>query len=489
MGRGRCVSRGHPGSGTKVKRYVWPTAGVAILALAGINFVGGVGASSLFVDEAFSWIVASHPLGDLYSQVKLSEVAPPGYYLLLHIWLEVGGSMTETWMRIPSAVAGMALVCATGWLCQLVAGPRAAVVGGLLVAVSPLVLTYAQQVRAYVFVMLAVTLAVALAFKAVQLQERRSIWLVASACCAVAAIWLHYTCLPVIAALVIWLLTRPELSARAKCVYGAVLLIAQAAVTPLLIHQASTGNPGADAYAHLNLTNAFAVLGNPVDGQYASHLLATFIAAGAIVAAACLFLVARRGDGTSWLLVAAAILPVLALFAVTIVAKPVMLSRYCTVATPFAVVLLAAAFAHAPRLGALPALAVAILAVIGSISVHQPKSHWPDVGGAYRTAGVRWRTSSDEFVLSAGIDPILTSGPLVIYYTERYLPPGVTPLVEPGSTELVSLFQQHRRLWLVGAPTPLTLANQILRPSGYHVALVRRFAGDEPLQVTLAVPG
>ncbi len=471
----------------QMRRHWWAAALAAVLVLGGVNFVGGVGAASLFVDEAFSWIVASHPLADLYSQVKLSEVAPPGYYLLLHIWLQIGGSMTETWMRIPSVIAGIGLVAAVAWLCQLLGGRRAAVTGALLTAISPLVLTYAQQVRAYVFVMLATTVAVALALEASRRSRHRPAWLTASGCCGVAAIWLHYTCLSVVIALAVWVLTRPEFSGRAKTIYVAALAVAQGVVTPLLIHQASTGNPGADAFSHLNVTNAFAVLGNPVDGQYASHLPATIIAAAAIGLAGALLLARDPRNPMNWLVIGAAFLPVIALFAITIIAKPVLITRYCTVTTPFGIAILSVAFARSPRLGLAPVLAVAVFAVIGSVTVHEPASRWPPIGPAYRTAGANWQPT-DHFVLNNGSDPILASAPLVIYYTERYLPPGTVPIVEANTPLLPELLRQRERIWLVGPPYPLKLSDQLLKPSGYQVALIRRYAGDEDIQLTLVDP-
>lgn len=239
-----------------------------LLAFAGTNFFLGIGSSSLFVDESFSWNIAAPPLRDLYSQVKLTEVAPPGYYAGLHAWLHLGSSISEAWMRTPSAVAGICLVAATGWLAHLVAGRTAALCAALLTLASPLVLTYAQQIRAYIFVMLATTLAVGLAVRAMQGNGHRISWLAASATAGVAAIWLHYTCLPVIAGLIVWVVTRPTVTTRAKLIYATVLVFAQALVTPLLSQQASTGNPGTERFAHLTPTNAIDVLGNPLDGRF-----------------------------------------------------------------------------------------------------------------------------------------------------------------------------------------------------------------------------
>lgn len=88
----------------------------AILAVAGLNLTWGLGASSLFVDEVYSWRAASVPLGELFHRVRFDEVAPPTYYVFLHEWIGRLGSQAEWVMRLPSALAGIALVGATYWL-------------------------------------------------------------------------------------------------------------------------------------------------------------------------------------------------------------------------------------------------------------------------------------------------------------------------------------------------------------------------------------
>jgi mannosyltransferase len=461
---------------------------VVVAAVACVNFFVGLGGSSLFVDEAFSWSVASHPIGDLYAAVKLSEVAPPGFYALLHAWLRLSGSITEWSMRLPSALAGLGVVAATAWLGRLIEGRRVAITAGLLVAASPLLLSYAQQVRAYVFVMLATTLAVAAAISAAKRPETRGRRLVLSAGFAVAAIWLHYTCLPVMVPLAVWIACEPALSRRWKVGYVSALLLAQVLVTPLLVDQASTSNPGVDRFAHLTLDNSFAVLGNPVASPNVLHLWLVVTASVAVGIALVITVVDRPRDRVTLLVVACALLPAIALFLITAVVKPVLVSRYCTVATPFAVTLVAVAFVRRPRFGALPAAALAVVAVIGSVMFHEPGARWPDLGGAMRAVGTHWRPR-DEITLLPGIEGTLTSAPLLQYYQQRYLQPGVAPLVEPQASTLVDLFHAQRRLWLIDSVhVSARRFDTALTPYRYRVTYLRRFPGVEPVQVTLVTP-
>lgn len=64
-----------------------------MLALAAVNVFVGLDASSLYLDEAFSWRAASAPGGEIAERVRTDEVAPPTYYVALHSWTELAGAM------------------------------------------------------------------------------------------------------------------------------------------------------------------------------------------------------------------------------------------------------------------------------------------------------------------------------------------------------------------------------------------------------------
>lgn len=178
----------------------------------------------------------------------------------------------------------------------------------------------------------------------------------------------------------------------------------------------------------------------------------------------------------------------IALFAITVLAKPVLITRYCTVAAPFAIVLIAVAAAKGSWLPRATFVVVTAGAILCSVSYHDPGSSWPDLGGAFRQAGQHWR-HGDGVVLSNGIDPTLTSSPLPIYYSERYLPPGKRTLVSPSGSILSSLIRHKRRLWLVSTgPLSPGTADHKLNAVGYRVARHSRFAGNEPVQSELIVP-
>ena len=164
----------------------------AVLLLAGLNFIWQLGASSYFVDEVLSVNVASQPPGHVLHWVATTEITPPGYFYFLHEWLGRFGKHHPEWIaRLPSALAGVLLVAAVYWLASLVCRKRATpLFGAALAACSPFVLEFAQRAQGYVFVALAVTVAVAAAIQA----ERRggsSRWFAVALIAAIAALTLH----------------------------------------------------------------------------------------------------------------------------------------------------------------------------------------------------------------------------------------------------------------------------------------------------------
>ena len=186
MTRSSAVRRGEHGSS------LWLALGLP-LALGALVLSYRLGAASLFVDEVYSWRAAASGLGALLHRVHVDEVAPPTYYLLLHGWISLLGTDAEWALRLPSAVAGLSLIGLTFWLANELGGRRAGTIAATATAVSPLVLEYGQQARAYVFVMAAVTLAVAAAARAARSEDLGPRWLALSAAAAGAALWIHYS--------------------------------------------------------------------------------------------------------------------------------------------------------------------------------------------------------------------------------------------------------------------------------------------------------
>ena len=98
-----------PGAvGERWERWALP----AILAVAALNFFWQLGSSSYYVDEVLSIEHALPSLGNVLSAVRTGETTPWTFFVFLHEWLYRTGSQAEWVTRLPSAVAGVALVAA-----------------------------------------------------------------------------------------------------------------------------------------------------------------------------------------------------------------------------------------------------------------------------------------------------------------------------------------------------------------------------------------
>jgi Dolichyl-phosphate-mannose-protein mannosyltransferase len=91
------------------------------------------------------------------------DTAPPLYYALLHGWMALAGD-SEFALRLPSALAGILVIAIVLRLVHTLAGTRAALIAGALVALSRVLVWYSQEVRQYSFATLLAVASLALAY-------------------------------------------------------------------------------------------------------------------------------------------------------------------------------------------------------------------------------------------------------------------------------------------------------------------------------------
>jgi 4-amino-4-deoxy-L-arabinose transferase-like glycosyltransferase len=146
-----------------------------------------LGSKSLWLDEADSLRIAQAGQGALWAGLSDTN-SPPLFYWLLAGWARPGQS--EFVLRFPGAVAGsLAVVLVYVLGKDLVDRPVALSAAGL-VAVSPLLVWYSQELRAYTFLSLA-GLAVLVCFTKLVLQPK-VVWWLGLVAGQVAALYLHY---------------------------------------------------------------------------------------------------------------------------------------------------------------------------------------------------------------------------------------------------------------------------------------------------------
>jgi hypothetical protein len=467
---------------------------VVVAALGALLYVAPISGSSLFIDEVFSWRVARGDVIPTWDAIRLWEVTPPLYYLLLHAYIDLTGSQSEVALRLPSAIAAVGLVFATWWLALALAGRRAAAIAAGLTAFSPLVFDYAQQVRAYVFVLLAVTIAAAAAVEWTRRPGRR-LWPAISVLAAAVAILLHYTAALVLVPIVVWTLMQRGLPRRDRAVYLIACALPGLALVPLLLFQAAQEHQSETAeYARVTVANLFAIVGTPFDGRATGGGLGRQLGALAVVEAIALLAFAERFRTTAGrgMLLGAAVAPVGAVLALSIVAQPAALTRYTAVAAPFMLVAIAIVVGRLPRLLALLVGSAAVLGcVIGLAASLVTSGHHPDVRAAVAYAGDQWERGDRIFSLGyLGYEGALD------YYAQRDLPGQKGPVL--GFTSMGAALNSEagrdglasgERLWFVTDPALSDRdLERLLAPVGYEPLEHREFAGRAPVQVVAAGP-
>lgn len=113
--------------------------------------------TSLWSDELFSVFWSRLSLDFLLGEGRRTESSPPLYYMLLHGWMAMAGDSTFL-VRLPSAIFSAASVVATYALGRVLFDRPVALLAGVLLAVAPMSVTYAQEARPYALVALLNTL-------------------------------------------------------------------------------------------------------------------------------------------------------------------------------------------------------------------------------------------------------------------------------------------------------------------------------------------
>lgn len=176
MPENECAPRDHvqPETKREVDRAYW--LGFAVVTALGIvsfswSWLSTANARVWF-DEAHTFVLVKDGYGRLFEFLQ-KDAHPPLYFVISAAFVKVfGGSGLA--LRLPSTLAAMAAVPLLFRFTYQVAGRRAAVIAGLLLACSPLLGHYAYEARGYSLVVLMMLLAMN-AYLAVLQRERRPI--------------------------------------------------------------------------------------------------------------------------------------------------------------------------------------------------------------------------------------------------------------------------------------------------------------------------
>ncbi len=143
------TDEGRDGDSAGESKRVRLAVGVVLAVAVVLRFAAR---SDLWLDEALTVNIARLPLGRIPEALRI-EAAPPLYYVLLHVWMQVFGT-SELAIRALSgvfAVAAMPMMWLTG---RRLGGTRVAWAALVILAASPFAVRYATEARMYSLVML-----------------------------------------------------------------------------------------------------------------------------------------------------------------------------------------------------------------------------------------------------------------------------------------------------------------------------------------------
>lgn len=132
---------------------VIPWLALITVIAAGFRFAE-LGSKSLWLDEVYSLWLARSSFSSVWHDVLSSQVNTSVYvvymslyYTLLHFWVRLG--VSEVWLRLPSALCGIATVPLLYALGSRLFSRQAGLAAAFLLAVQPVHIAYSQEARSY----------------------------------------------------------------------------------------------------------------------------------------------------------------------------------------------------------------------------------------------------------------------------------------------------------------------------------------------------
>jgi mannosyltransferase len=487
----------------------WRLAVVVELVLGAILGSLFLGTHSLFLDESVSSTLATAPWHTFANVVSHREANMALYYLLLRGWAVFGHS--EIALRSLSVILAVGALWVVIMLARSLFGRRTALIAGLLLAVNPLFIQFAQDVRGYSLALLLVSASCFFFVRGIQQVDPppRFCWTAYTVVTALAAYTNFWAALvPVAQALSLGFLPPGRIPWR-RVLASAVALVVLLVPLGLLIR--STDSAGVDWASGSSAGHLFTHIRSSV--PHAALDLLVLVAAVVVVAVVVL---ARRRPALGalfarqWPLFFALcwlVVPVGAVVMLSLVYKPLLVVRYLMVSLPAAILLIALVIdrvAAMARRGAMAIAAVVLVVVLGVSAAGA--AQWYSKGGPqdFRSAVgyIADRAQPGDGVLvfmpyeRIPVEWYLTQRPV----TEREVHPvypatawGVDPLrfdggVTLGSAAVQQAASKYQRIWLVSATADLSLypaqaasVESALRRAGFTAAGTEVFRG---VQVT-----
>jgi mannosyltransferase len=208
-----------------------------ITALAALLRFATIGRQSFWYDETVTVWLVGKPFGTMLTAIPSSESTPPLYYVITWVWVRLFG-VGEAGVRSLSALAGTLTVAVAYAAGRRLVSHRAGLIAAALAAVSPFLVWYSQEARAYALVAFFSALSVLLAARAREAATTPAIagW----ALSASFALATHYFAVFLVTAEALWLLLahRHRRGVTVACGFVVVVFLT---LLPLALHQERVG--------------------------------------------------------------------------------------------------------------------------------------------------------------------------------------------------------------------------------------------------------
>jgi hypothetical protein len=207
---------------------------LVILGLAIALRVWDINARALWFDEASEYWVATAPLSGLARAVREGSGDPPLYAFLLHAWSRAGDG--EIWLRSLSVVFSIAGLAGVMVFARGVAGRAAALAAGIMVALSPADIRYAQEVGQYALMPAAIAWSLVALWRLAHGGRWR--WIIAWVTSALAASYAYYGAVFAVMAPFACVVAEAVLArdVRRRRTTGTALFLYLLGVWPLLVY-------------------------------------------------------------------------------------------------------------------------------------------------------------------------------------------------------------------------------------------------------------
>ena len=251
-----------------------------IVAIGIVLRLAGLGGQSFWVDEAFTAVDIHRPLGDIVPRLRAEESTPPLYFWAAWGWTHVFGD-GDFALRSLSLVFGVATIPVAFALGASLAGSGAGLGAAALTAVSPYMVWYSQEARAYALFALLGLLSVLALVEVDRRDGDRAATAVWGVICAL-ALATHYFAAVLVWPEAAWLLWRRR-TRFAEIVVGALAALQLALVTIAVDQSSNSATIGEQGLAR----RAASIPKQYVLGQFADQLdTPVLVATAALLAAA-----------------------------------------------------------------------------------------------------------------------------------------------------------------------------------------------------------